>query len=198
MIVTSAPTSTSRVTDPATVPVSLAEAKAHLRVDGSDEDTLIAALVDAAVEHFDGTGTLGKAIITQTWADWFAPAPGNARLRIGPFVSLTSVEYYDEDNALQTATLGNFETWQVGDFVVVKPKPDNAWPTGYSRPDAFKVTYVAGFGSASDVPATIKQAILLTVAHWYEHRMAVDDVKMSELPFAVEALIGNERAGWYG
>lgn len=191
-------TSIRRVTAPATLPVTLAQAKAHLRVDHSDEDDLITALISAAVEHFDGVGILGRAMVTQSWAECFDAVSTVARLGMGPFLSLTSVQYYDTDNASQTATLADFETWILGDYVLAKPIPGASWPATYSRPDAIKITYQAGFGDADDVPTTIKQAILLTVAHWYEHRMAVDDTKMVELPMAVDALIGAERVGWYG
>lgn len=190
---------TVRVTAPASEPITLAEAKAHLRVDASDEDTLISSLISAAVSHLDATGSLGRAMITQTWAEWVSASPGYVRLPIGPFQSLTSVEYYDSDNAIQTATLSDFETWLDGDFVRVKPKEGSLWPTAFSRPDAIKITYVAGFGDdATDVPQGIRQAILLLVGHWYENRMAVSEARLTEVPIAVEALIGNERVGWYG
>lgn len=190
---------TVRVTAPATVPITLAEAKAHLRVDASDEDTLISSLIDAAVSHVDGEGLLGRAMITQTWAEWVTASPGYVRLPMGPFQSLTSVEYYDSDNALQTATLSDFETWLDGDFVRVKPKEGSLWPTAFSRPDAIKITYVAGFGNeASDVPQGIRQALLMLIGHWYENRIAVSEARLSVVPIAVDALINNERVGWYG
>lgn len=188
-----------RVIAPAVSPVSVAEIKAHTRVDEDAEDSLISGYIDAATGHFDGEGTLGRAIISQSWAQWFGPTPGRVRLLMGPFIQLTSIEYFDSENTLQTASLGDFETWLDGDFVTLKPRENAQWPSGYARPDAFKVTYVAGFGAAaSDVPASIRHAIMMAVAHFYEHRMAVDDVKMLEVPMGVEWLINNERVGWYG
>lgn len=190
---------TARVSAPLVTPVSLAEAKAHLRVDASDEDSLISSLIQAAVSHLDANGVLGRAMVTQSWAEWVGNAPGSVRLTVGPFQSLTSVEYYDSDNAFQTATVSNFETWLDGDFALVKPKSGQSWPNTYSRPDAIKITYVAGFGDAgSDVPQGIRQAILLLVGHWYENRIAATDVRIQEIPLAVDALIGAERVGWYG
>lgn len=190
---------TLRTIAPATAPVSLSEAKLHLRVDGSDEDSLITGLIDAATAHFDGQGVLGRAMVTQSWAQWVDQTPGWVRLTVGPFQSLTSVEYYDADNALQTATLADFEVRLDGDFVIVKPKKDYVWPNAYIRQDAIKITYVAGFGdAATDVPQSIRQAILLTIGHWYENREAVVEGNYKSLPMAVEALIGVERAGWYG
>lgn len=188
-----------RISAPTVAPVSLDDAKAHVRVDSSFEDGYISGLIEAAVAHFDGTGVLGRAIITQTWAEWVGNSPGSVRLPVGPFQSLTSIEYYDTDNALQTADVADFEVRLDGDFVRVLPKDGASWPGAYSRRDAIKITYVAGYGdAATDVPASIRHAILLTVGHWYQNREAVSEVAMKEVPLAVQSLIGVERVGWYG
>lgn len=190
---------TLRTIAPAVTPVSLIEAKAHLRVDSADDDALISSLIEAATSHLDGQGSLGRAMITQSWAQWVSQAPHWVRLTVGPFQSLTSVEYYDADNALQAATLTDFEIRLDGDFVLIKPKKGFEWPGAYTRQDAIKITYVAGYGAAgSDVPQGIRQAILLMVGHWYENREAVSELNLKDVPMAVDALIGNERVGWYG
>jgi uncharacterized phiE125 gp8 family phage protein len=187
------------VSGPAVSPVSLSEAKAHLRVDSNDEDAFISALIEAAVSHVDGQGQLGRAMITQDWAQYENQSPGWVRLTMGPFQSLVSVEYYDADGVLQSATLSDFETRLDRDFVICKPKENKTWPNADTRQDAIKITYRAGFGSsASDVPAGIKHALLLLIGHWYENRMAVSDLKYQEVPVAVESLINNQRVGWYG
>ena len=72
-----------RTVAPSETPVTLADAKAHLRVDHGDEDTLIGALVSAATEYLDGwDGILGRCLVTQTWTlerdescDFLAPFP---------------------------------------------------------------------------------------------------------------------------
>lgn len=190
---------TKRITGPVVTPVSLEEAKLHLRVDNTAEDTLITGLIAAAVAHLDGDGVLGRAMITQTWATWVGNAPGCVRLPVSPFQELTSIKYYDSDNALQTATLSDFETNLDGDFVTVHPKSGFAWPGAYSRRDAIEITYTAGYGDdGADVPQSIRQAILLLVGHWYENRTAVSEASLKEVPKAVDALIGIERVGWYG
>ena len=187
------------VTAPAVEPISLSEAKEHLRVDGSDEDTLISGLISAAVSHVDADGVLGRAMISQTWAYWTRSSPGVVTLPMSPFQSLTSVEYYDADNALQSATASDFETRLAGDRVTLRPKSGKVWPPAYTREDAIKITYVAGFGAAAtDVPQSIRQALLLLIGHWYESRTAVSEISMKEVPLAVGSLIGCERVGWYG
>lgn len=192
-------TAIRRVTAPSVSPVSLTEAKAHLRVDSDHEDMLIQRYIDAAVSHIDGEGTLGRAMITQDWAQWETQAPGWPRLQMGPFQSLVSIEYYDADSTLQTATLADFETRLDGDFVVCKPKEDRAWPNAETRRDAIKITYRAGYGdAATDVPEGLRHAIFLLLSHWYENRVAVDERKLMPIPYGVDALINNERVAWYG
>lgn len=192
-------TAIRRTVAPATSVLSMEDAKEHLRVHGSDEDYYIRGLIAAAEALVDGEGLLGRAMITQTWAQWVNQAPGWVRLSMSPFQSLVSVEYYDTDGALQTATLGDFETRLCGDVVICKPKEDREWPAADTRLDAIKITYVAGFGdSASDVPMGIRHAIKMLVGNWYENREATTDLNLMAVPMAVEALIGAERTGWYG
>lgn len=191
-------TAIRRVTAPAMMPVTLDEAKAQCRVDHDDEDDYIESLIRRAVALFDGDGELGRAMVTQSWAQWETQAPGWVRLQMGPFISLTSVQYYDGAGVLQTATLGNFETWLDGDHVIVKPKDGYDWPSAQVRPDAIKITYSAGFGAAADVPETVKGAILLAVGHWYDRRAAASDAGLEDIQLGVDRLLGTERVRWYG
>jgi len=187
-----------RVTAPAETPITLAEAKTHLRVDSGAEDTYITGLVAAAVSLCDGQGTLGRAMVTQTWAKWVSQAPGVVRIGLGPFIALSAVEYYDTENVLQSATISDFEVRLDGDFVNIRPKKNKVWPAAYIRDDAIKLTFTAGFGGASDIPDGIKHALLMLVGHWYANREAVTELSLKDTPMAVEALLGNERVSWYG
>lgn len=188
-----------RLAAPAEDVVSLAEVKAQMRVDHDDDDTLIAAMIAAAHDLVDGTGALGRAMVTQTWGQWTDQAPAWVPLRMGPVQALTAVDYYDASGVLQSATLGEFELFRDGDLYLAKPKAGYAWPTAQVRPDAIRVSYTAGFGdAATDVPAGLRAALKLIVAHWYEHREAVAPGQMSELPLGALVLIGVHRVGWYG
>jgi uncharacterized phiE125 gp8 family phage protein len=191
-------TAIARSVAPAETPITLAEVKAHCRVDFSDDDTLIGSYLAAAVDKLDATGELGRAIVTQTWQQWMPAVSGRVRLEVGPAISLSAVDYYDSDGVLQTDTLTNYDTQLAGDFVTVGPKTGFAWPSTQSRPDAIRLTYTAGYGAAADVPGTIKQALMLLVGHWYETRRAASEVKMYDLPMGVDSLLGVERVGWYG
>lgn len=180
------------ITPPSDTPVSLSEVKGHCRVDHNDDDTVLTSLLNAAVAYLDGwSGVLGRCLVTQTWRQDFE-AFGILRLPLGPVASITSVTYFDTDNVQQalSADVYTHLAGPLGDYITLKP--DQSWPSAYGRPDAVSVTYVAG-SAVEDVPASVKAAILLLVAHWYENREAAAAGAMSELPMAVSALISPHR-----
>lgn len=187
-----------RSSAPAETPITLAEAKTHLRVDSSAEDAYITSLIAAAVSLVDGEGHLGRSMVTQTWQEWSGQSPDAVRLSMGPFIALTNVDYYDTDGVLQAATLSDYEVRLEGDFVNVRPKTGKAWPSSADRDDSIRLTYTAGFGDAADVPDGLKHALKLLVGHWYANREAVTELSLKDAPMAFDALVTNERVGWYG
>jgi uncharacterized phiE125 gp8 family phage protein len=181
------------VTPAATEPVSTSEAKAHLRVDTADEDTLIASYVSAAVKYIE---TQTGPLITQTWdykvnREW--PLVDNyysIYLPFSPVQSVTSVTYVDINGATQTLSSGLYQT------VLSAPNPyltkahNQDWPQIRDIPDAITVRFVAGYGNAAAVPAPIKSAILLMVGRLYEHREEViAGVSAGIVPAGIEMLI---------
>ena len=93
---------------PAEEPVALAEAKAWLRVDGDDEDGLIATLVTAARVHVESV--TGRALVTQSWRlvldAW--PADRMVRLPVAPLQSLTAIRAFDDLDDEHTVPLAQF------------------------------------------------------------------------------------------
>ena len=180
-----------RTVAPSGALVSTAEAKAHLRVDFSDEDSYIDSLALAAMTYLDGyTGRLGRAILTQTWSQEFSAFDDKLRLAVGDLQAVSSVTYYDATNTQQTLAAAVYvaATDSLGPYISLKP--GQTWPSTYTRQDAVKITWTAGYGIASAVPSPIKQAALLLIGHWYAAREAAGEAaNATELPFAVEALL---------
>lgn len=186
-----------RTAAPSVLPVSLEEAKAHLRVDIEDEDALIERMIAAATAKFDGwRAGLGLALIEQTWEQafpWFADA---LYLPLRPVAAIDSVLYYDADNALQPLddSVSQILTDLRGPKIVLAP--DQSWPLTYPREDAVTVTFTAGYGACGEkVPEPLRQAILLTVGHWYENREPTAGAAMSglwnEIPMTVTWLLAD-------
>ncbi len=159
---------------PAAEPVSLAEAKAHLRVDADDEDALISSLIVAArllVER-----TLGLALVTQGWSYFLDhwPQASCISLPLLPVQAVSAVIVHDDDGG---AAVLDADSYAVD--VLSAPARlvlTSALPTVATRPfNSFEVAFTAGFGDAgSDVPQPIRQALLLLVAHWFEGREPVE------------------------
>tara|TARA_R110000744_G_scaffold34515_2_gene80349 strand:+ start:578 stop:1162 length:585 start_codon:yes stop_codon:yes gene_type:complete len=188
-----------RVSAPASLPITLTEVKAHLRVEHTDDDTYINSLIAAVVGFTDVQGALGRAMITQTWQQYVSPKPKTVTLLATPVQSVVSVKYYDIDGALQTDTLSNYDVFGSPDFTTIRPKKTKAWPDTQIRDDAIIIEYVIGYGSASDVPATTKHAMLMLVGHWYDNRENELIGTISKtLPYGFEELISIERGSWYG
>ena len=180
-------------TAPAAEPVSVSEAKSHLRVDISDDDTLIGTLITAARVHVEQH--LKRALVTQTWElvlDGF-PASPEIRLPMPPLASVTSISYTDKDGGAGSVSSGDYVVdidREPGRIVL---KNGKSWPSAVLKEAAgVRIKYVAGYGNAAAVPQPIKQAILLLVGTLYENRedtLVAQGVTVMRLPFGVEMLL---------
>lgn len=185
-----------RIVEPSVEPVTLAEAKEWLRIDGTDEDSKITALVSSAretVERF-----LNRTLITTTWrykrdafpsagahrqnvdqgltdgykaqyeseAKFYGVQPSDIVLPMGEIQSISSVKYVDRAGSEQT-----FTDFFLGRDMYATPSQDKFWPSNGDVRDRDGVTidYIAGYGAtASDVPEDIKTAIKMLVQVMYE------------------------------
>jgi uncharacterized phiE125 gp8 family phage protein len=184
-------------TPPNTTPVTLTEAKAHLRVDSSDEDLLIQSLIEAATAHFDGyAGILGRCLIEQVWTVKYSDWPASNYLRLPfPDVSAVTVKYFDVSNVEQTLSSGDVAILHDERGSLVRFADDYDYPAVYDgRDDGVQVAVTAGYGDdGADVPAAIRAAILLMVGHLYQNREAVASGVTMQLPLGVQALIAPYR-----
>lgn len=183
--------------------VTLDEVKAQCVISHADDDALLTRLISAASDFLDGPDArIGRALVTQTWEVDFGPLSGSARLNlpVAPLIALSGVTYYDRDNVQQTMTAGSeVLLYADNDRAYITPALQASWPAMYNRPDAFTVTFTAGYGPASDVPENIRHAALALISHWYENRDAVSvGNTASEVPMLVDALIDKDRLGWVG
>lgn len=158
-----------RTLAPANMPVSLAEAKAHLRVDHDDQDDLISAQIRAATAWLDGwSGILGRALITQTWRQDFAGFADRLTLPVSPVIAIVSVSYCDVGNVVQTLDAGVYDLFTDTRGAYLTLRPGQSWPATFRRADAVSITFTAGYGAAADVPEPIRQAILLILQRLFD------------------------------
>jgi len=170
--------------------LTTAEAKTHLRVTHSAEDTYIGTLIKVATtfaEKYCASAFVDTTykMTMENWQDvfvsnstpvggFYSPYTGLSQILLpkSPISSVSSITYYDTDNAQQT--------WASSNYNVLNPENQKGfievadgseYPSIYSRGNAITITFISGYGAAaSDVPDTIKQAVLLIIGNLYEKR----------------------------
>lgn len=176
---------------PAIEPITLADIKAHLRIEGASEDVVLSSLVLTSRLHIETA--LGLALVAQGWTltldAW--PASGVLHLPIRPLLSVDAVRVLPSSGA---ATLLHPSTYVV-DTTGWRGRIVRAfgsdWPQPGKAANGIEIDLTAGFGpAASDVPAPIRQALLLLTAHWYERRDPIDiGSERANIPAAVSSLL---------
>jgi uncharacterized phiE125 gp8 family phage protein len=181
---------------PSGAPITLAEAKAHCRVDHTDDDVLIGGLIAAATQHLDGRrGYLGRCLMTQSWeyrVHCF-PYGDPIELPLPPLVSVESVKYVDQVGVLQTLAADQYVIDAATYLGQLRPAYNVVWPVTRHESFAVRIAFTAGFGDAATVPQPIKSAMLMITGHLYENRETVADVNLTETPIAARYLLGPYR-----
>ena len=180
------------IAPPAVEPVSLADAKLYLRIDGPDEDELLRALITASRLLIEAAS--GRLMIAQTWrlvlGAW--PAGGALRLPFAPVASIAAARTFDAVGTATPVPAGVLSLMPNTDPAVLRR--DASPPEPGRRQSGIEIDLVCGFGpAAADVPAPLRQAMLRLVARWFENRG--DDAQGTEarLPADVMALIAPYR-----
>lgn len=177
-------------TEPASEPVTTAEAKLHLRVDHSSEDAAIGTWIMTAREKVEMDTR--RALITQTWDltldEW--PEEDFIEAPFPPLASVTSITYIDDEGVSHTFANTNYivDAQSAPGRIVLED--GSAWPADSLRSaNGITVRFVCGYGAAgSSVPASLRSAMLLLIGHYYENREATSQ-NVYQLPMGYEALI---------
>lgn len=181
------------VTAPATEPVSLSEAKSYLRVDGTDDDTLITSLIATARRSVEDY--IKRPLITQTrkltmdgFADYeegcinpgfeIGPTPflvdGSQAIQLAwlPLQSITSIKTTDTANVQTTVSSGVYTVDAANGRVLLND--GQSWPTSLRARAAVEITFVCGYVAATDVPAPVKQAIIQYINAMFYNRQCAE------------------------
>jgi uncharacterized phiE125 gp8 family phage protein len=178
------------LTPPALEPVPLAATKLFLRVDHDDDDDVIAALIAAARVHVEAQTR--RALIAQSWRLTRDVWPASRRLPIlpAPLIAVTAIRVFDADGMPQLLDADDFAIDTVSAPAVLAfergvPQAPGQLAAG------IEIDIEAGYGEEpDDVPAPLRQAIRMLVAHWYENRGVIAaSGEVAAMPASVSSLI---------
>ena len=173
----------------ATDPVTLAEAKEHLRIDGTDDDTWLTNNITAATNIAQKFAN--RQFVTATY-DWFLPGFCWDELRVPmpPLQSVTSITYVDSAGTTQTLATSVYQVDANREPGRITPAYGQYWPSWrVDTYNAVTVRFVAGYGAASAVPKEVKTAILLWLGELYENRENTTTIELREIPMGAKNLL---------
>lgn len=182
------------LTPPAAEPLSLAEAKAFLRIEHDDEDDIVTALIAGSRIHIEAQTR--RALITQSWRlvrdCW--PAGGILPVLPAPLRALVAVRVYNEAGETQAIPVEQFTIDKVSAPAIVAPASGAPLTPGRAIA-GIELDFEAGYGDdAADVPEPLRHAMRLLVAHWYENRALISATgEVAIVPAAVSSLIAPYR-----
>jgi len=159
------------ITPPAIEPVTLADAKLHLKVDTSDDDALITDLITTARSRAEWHTQ--RALNTQGWILWLDcwPPCGVIEIPLPPLQSVTSVTVYALDDSAKVLDPATYQVDAVSAPARLTLKSTVSPPTNLRAINAVAIAFTAGYGDdADDVPAGFRAAVLELIAFLYEHR----------------------------
>lgn len=186
------------VTGPTVEVLTTAQAKAHLRVTTTDEDTLIDDIVKAARRAIEDYSK--RAMIDQTWLLRLDTQPRGPTLELPrcPLRSVTHVKHTTDAGVLTTYAATNYIVDTVAEPGRIVLKTGSVWPEDLQPGAALEVTFVAGYGvAASSVPDPLIGATKLLVGHLFEHREGLGEEDLDlDLPLLIRRIVGPYRIWW--
>lgn len=190
-----------KIITPATAQVlTLAEAKKHLQIDASftDDDALINAIIAAVRKHTEEY--LGRfllpTVVEQYYDGWNDHINerrfGGLVLFFTPVSAVASVKYFDVAGVEQTLATDQYNIDTAREPSLIRAAWNVTLPSLRGYYNDVTVRYTAGYANAASVPEPIKQAMLLMITGYYEHR----DDTVKRMPTSSEYLLRNYRVQW--
>lgn len=182
-----APPALTLLSAPASEPVTLAQAKLHLRIDHEEEDDYLNDIIIPSARQRVERET-HRALISQQWRLTLDAFPdGAVHVPLPPLISVDAITYLDPDGDSQTLSSALYRVVTTGSPGRIVPTYGYYWPSTRDIAGAVTVDYTAGYAS---IPGAIISAILLLVGHLYENREAVTIAEAgSALPLSVQWLL---------
>jgi uncharacterized phiE125 gp8 family phage protein len=186
-------------------PVDSTEVKKHIAIDSSETtfDTQINDYIKAATAYIEAA--TGRQICTATYdliVDRFPAGRAAINIPKGQLQSITHIKYIDTDGVQTTLSSSKYKVSDSREPGIIQPAFDEVWPVSRREIDSVEIRFVCGYGDSTVTPEGIKQAALLLVGHYFEHREAVAfNTVASVVPLALVSLLASYKIGegflWY-
>jgi len=183
-------------TPPATLPVLVADLKARLRIEGDDENTLLASLLREAAAMVDGPAGIGVALLAQTWT--LAPPRFAAEILLPgwPVTGVAEVRYLDAAGDWQVVDPAVYRLAATPEPARLALNPGQSWPSVPTGPGRIQIDYTLGAATRADLDASLVTALCLMAGHYYENREAAAPGRgMAEIPLGASAILARHRRG---
>ena len=193
--------SLTRAAQPVVEPVSLADAKTHLRVDTESDDDHILALISAAREWCENYTQ--RTFIHTQWTMTFDTFPWEIELPRPPVAvasgnTATMITYAMETGGTATLATSQYRVDRTAEPGVIRTVYAGTWPSHLLDRNSISVTWWGGYGEdGGQVPKVGRSAILMLVAYWYERRLAADQIASNAVPFGVSSMLDSIKWGDY-
>lgn len=169
--------------------ITIDQAKAHLRVEHGEEDTLITSLIASAFRYIENrTGQVfDKRDGMVMLADRLPRGAEGLELQWTPVRDVAQVSYLDPDGVRTVLDSSALDVEKRGVYPVLYPAIETSWPEHRPQRGSVQITVNAGY---EECPADVSAAALLIIGHLYEHRESVViGTTSTELPMGVEMLL---------
>lgn len=178
--------------EPASEPVSRAEALSQLRLPTSvtDFDDTITRLIRAARNRVQADQW--RQLITATRQQLYDGFPcGEFYLPFPPLQEITAFTYIDTAGNTQSLTAGvDYLLDDISEPARIFPMPNTSWPaTACNRPNTVSITYTCGYGEAENVPDETREAILLLIENWFDNPAILTGTISKEVELGYRALV---------
>jgi uncharacterized phiE125 gp8 family phage protein len=198
------PTNESLITPATELPITLSFVKEHIKSVSDEDDYLLTAWINAAVEQFQAA--TGRQLIEATWEYWLDFFPDTCKIELPhpPLLDVISVEYADGSGDYVSFSDGgspDVPYWQFsapsGPYArrgYIEPISGMVWPVAACQAGAVKITYTAGYGGdPDDVPDLVRSILCLMIANLDQFRsethLSERGAKLERLPFGMQQLL---------
>lgn len=176
-----------RVTEPATLPVTLGDLKEWGVIEHNETDPLLLGLISEVTDYLQKHTRL--QYVSAQFKAYFDEFSDEMEIPIHPLVSIDAVNYFDGDDVEQLLDPAAYNVRLRGRPFGICSVDGSSWPATNDKPENISITFTAGYGTESDIPRSLKLAIMMLTLQHHGNREGLSFVEGKPLPHSVNSLL---------